>query len=333
MIAAPLRKTRSPDHNGGMKSPINPARVDFVTLQLFCAVARSGSITKGAEACNLALSAASRRLSDFESATGSPLLERLPQGISLTPAGHVALQHAMRLFHGFERFGSELQDYSRGVRGHVRLWANMSALTEFLPASLASFLEHYPDIRIEVEEQLSGKIVRALIDGLADLGVFAEDTPVFGLDVEPFQTDHLVVVCAGNHPLSRHDEIEFAACLAHDFVGLNRGSSLLELTSRAAEREGLPLRLCIQVRSFDAMCKMIAANLGIGVLPLEACQAQIDAMGLRAIRLLDGWATRRLLLGAPSGKQLSPAASLLRTHLLSLAGANGSSMSINSAIE
>jgi len=303
-----------------MKSPINPARVDFVTLQLFCSVARTGSITKGAEACNLALSAASRRLSDFEAATGSVLLERSSQGVALTPAGHVALQHALRLFHGFERFGSELHDYSRGVRGHVRLWANMSALTEFLPTSLASFLDSYPDIRIEVEEQLSGKIVRALIDGVADLGVFAEDTPVFGLDVEPFQADHLVVVCAASHPLAQFSEIEFAPCLAHDFVGLNRGSSLLELTSRAAERAGLPLRLCIQVRSFDAMCKMIAANLGIGVLPLEACQAQIGAMGLHAIRLTDDWASRRLLIGTVSGRPLSAAAGLLRTHLLSQSG-------------
>ena len=88
-----------------MANPINPARVDFVTLRLFCAVAQSGSITKGAEACHLALSAASRRLSDFEAATGSKLLERSSQGIALTPAGHVAMQHAMRLFQGFEYTG------------------------------------------------------------------------------------------------------------------------------------------------------------------------------------------------------------------------------------
>jgi len=141
-----------------MANPINPARVDFVTLRLFCAVAQSGSITKGAEACHLALSAASRRLSDFEAATGSKLLERSSQGIALTPAGHVAMQHAMRLFQGFEQFSSELGDYSSGVRGHVRLWANMSALTEFLPTTLATFLAQHPDIRVEVEEQLSGDI-------------------------------------------------------------------------------------------------------------------------------------------------------------------------------
>lgn len=298
-----------------MAGLINPARVDFVTLRLFCAVAQSGSITKGAEACRLALSAASRRLADFEVAAGSRLLERSPQGISLTPAGHVAMQHAMRLFQGFERFSSELQDYSRGLRGHVRLWANMSALVEFLPQAIASFLGQHPDIRVEVEEQLSGDIVRALVDGLADVGVFAENTPTHGLTVAPFRVDQLVVVCAKGHPLARRRRIDFASCLAYDFVGLNRGSSLLELTSRAAEQAALPLRLRVQVRSFDAMCQMIGANLGIGVLPLAACQSQLASSRLKAVPLTDAWAQRRLLLGTRSAGPMSAASALFVRHL------------------
>jgi DNA-binding transcriptional LysR family regulator len=303
-----------------MASSINPARIDFVTLRLFCAVAQSGSITKGAEACHLALSAASRRLSDFEAATGSRLLERSAQGIALTPAGHVAMQHAMRLFQGFEHFSSELKDYASGVRGHVRLWANMSALTEFLPTALATFLERHPDIRVEVEEQLSGDTVRALVDGLADVGVFAENTPAYGLDVVPFQTDELVVLCARNHPLARSRSVDFKTCLAHEFVGLNRSSSLLELTSRAAEQAGIAMRLRVQVRSFDAMCHMIAARLGIGVVPLAACAAQVHALGLKVVRLKDAWATRRLLMATKSGETPSAAATLLLRHLTAPGG-------------
>jgi len=298
-----------------MATSINPARVDFVTLRLFCAVAQTGSITKGAGACHLALSAASRRLSDFEAAAGSMLLERSAQGIALTAAGHVALQHATRLFQGFEQLSSEMSEYSAGVRGHVRLWANMSALTEFLPAALQGFLSAHPAIRVEVEEQLSGDIVRALIDGTADIGVFADNTPAHGLSTTLFQTDELVVLCTKGHLLSRHRRLDFKSCLAHDFVGLNRGSSLLELTSRAAEQAGMPMRLRVQVRSFDAMCHMIAANLGIGIAPLAACRGQVAALGLKAIRLNDTWATRRLLMAPRSNGELSPAATLLIRHL------------------
>ena len=304
-----------------MDRPINPARVDFVTLRLFCAVAQSGSITKGAQACHLALSAASRRLADLEEASGTQLLERSPHGVSLSPAGHVALQHALRLFQGFEQFSRELKDYSRGVRGHVRLWANMSALTEFLPEALATFLASHPDIRLEIEEQLSGDIVRALVDGVADIGVFAENTPVDGLDAIPFQTDQLVVLCSKKHPLARLRRVDFNECLQHDFVGLNRGSSLLELTARAAETAGITMNLRVQVRSFGAMCQMIAANLGIGVAPVAACRAQIADLKLRVIKLNDQWSSRRLLLGSRSSAELGPAATSLLRHLQGMAAA------------
>ena len=96
---------------------INPARVDFVTLRLFFFVAQSGSITRGASRCHLALSAASRRLADFEAAAGTLLLERSAQGVRLTPAGHVAMQHAMRLCQGFELFGAELFSFPMATAG------------------------------------------------------------------------------------------------------------------------------------------------------------------------------------------------------------------------
>jgi DNA-binding transcriptional LysR family regulator len=301
-----------------MKSPLNPARVDFVTLKLYCAIVQSGSITKGASSCNLALSAASRRISEFEETIGIPLLDRSVKGVTVTPAGHAVMQHALRLFQGFEQLSTELGEYSKGVKGHVRLWANMSALTEFLPSALASFLKTHPEIQLEVEEQLSGDIVRALMDGIADIGVFAEGPITTGLDTQMIGRDQLVVTCSKDHPLSKRKSISFEECLQYDFVGLNRGSSLLELTSRFAEKLSKPMKLKIQVRSYDAMCQMIAVNLGIGVLPFQACGAQIKAMNLKVIQLEDEWASRNLLLATKAKTNHSPAATLLSQHLLGL---------------
>lgn len=299
-----------------MKSPLNPARVDFVTLKLFCAIVQSGSITKGASECNLALSAASRRISEFEETVGMALLDRSVKGVTLTHAGHAVMQHALRLFQGFEQLSNELGEYSKGVKGHVRLWANMSALTEFLPSALASFLKDYPEIQVEVEEQLSGDIVRALMDGIADIGVFAQGPITTGLETHIMGKDQLVIACSKDHPLGKRKSISFEECLTYDFVGLNRGSSLLELTSRNAERLGKQMSLRIQVRSYDAMCQMIAVNLGIGVLPIQACAAQIKAMGLKTIQLEDVWAKRNLLVATKAEINHSPATKLLSQHLL-----------------
>ena len=298
-----------------MKPQINPSRVDFVTLKLFCAIAQSGSITKGASECHLALSAASRRISELEETVGLTLLERTAKGVTLTQAGHAVMQHALRLFQGFEQFSNELGEYAKGAKGHVRLWANMSALTEFLPNSLASFLKIHPDIQVDVEEQISGDIVKALLDGIADIGVFAEGTPTAGLETSIIGQDELVVVCNKSHPIKSRKNISFEECLAYDFVGLNRGSSLLELTSRQAERLNKQMRLRIQVRSYDAMCQMIAVNLGVGILPIQACAPQIKAMDLKVIHLDDAWAKRNLLLATKENGRQSPASTLLIEHL------------------
>ena len=244
------------------------------------------------------------------------LLDRSVKGVTLTHAGHAVMQHALRLFQGFEQLSNELSEYSKGVKGNVRLWANMSALTEFLPTALASFLKAHPEIQVEVEEQLSGDIVRALMDGIADIGVFAEGPSTSGLETQVMGTDQLVIACSANHPLTKRKSITFEESLEYDFVGLNRGSSLLELTSRSAEKLGKQMRLRIQVRSYDAMCQMIAVNLGIGVLPFQACEAQLKAMGLKAIRLEDSWAKRNLILATKANINHSPATTLLSQHLL-----------------
>jgi DNA-binding transcriptional LysR family regulator len=297
---------------------INPARVDFVTLRLFCLVAQLGSITKGASRCHLAVSAASRRLTDLESAVGTALLERTAQGIHLTPAGNVALQHALRLCQGFELFGAELSHYTKGFRGHVRLWANMSSLTESLPDALADFMARHPDIKIDVEEQLSTDTVRALVDGLADIGVIAEGNPTHGLTVAPFLRDNLVMVCPADHPLAVLQEVEFSSCLSYPFIGLNRGSSLLELISSTARDAGVPLLLRVQVRSFQAMFRMISAKLGIGVVPSTVCEPLLSSYNLTAVLLTDAWAQRQLLVARSIDRPLSPASQALWQHLCTL---------------
>jgi DNA-binding transcriptional LysR family regulator len=226
------------------------------------------------------------------------------------------MQHALRLFQGFEQLSNELGEYSKGIKGHVRLWANVSALTEFLPSSLASFLKDYPEIQVEVEEKLSGDIVRALMDGIADIGVFAQGPVITGLETHIMGKDQLVIAYSKDHPLVKRKSISFDESPAYDFVGLNLGSSLLELTSRNAEKLGKQMSLRIQVRSYDAMRQMIAVNLGIGVPPIQACDAQIKAIGLKTVQLEDAWAKRSILVATKAEINHSPATKLLSQHLL-----------------
>lgn len=276
---------------------MNLHRLDLVSLSLFNLVVRTGSISKGAELAHLAVGAASKRISDLEAAVGTPLLERHSRGVTLTVAGDALHRHAQRILDDVDQLAADLSDYASGVLGVVRLWVNTSAVTQFLPRGLSGFVAANPGIRIELEERNSSEIVLAVLDGRADAGIFAEGTPSLGLHLVNYRVDRLVMVVPRGHPLARRRSVRLEEAAEYDFVSLPAETSLAQRLQAAAEALGRRLRLRIQVRSFDAVCQMVAAGMGVAVLPHAAIQPHLRSMGLREIALDDAWAERRLLIG------------------------------------
>lgn len=277
---------------------MNLHRLDFVSLSLFNLVARTGSISQGAELARLAVGAASKRMSDLEAAFGVPLLERHSRGVKLTVAGDALHRHIQGILSAIDVMSADLSDHASGLIGVVRLWANTSAITQFLPEELAAFSRTQPQIRIELQEANSQEITLALLDGRADLGIFADRTPSLGLHTTPYRADRLVLVVPATHPLAQRTSVAFVEAVEFDFVSLTQSTSLAQRLELESSRLGKPLRLRIHVRSFDAMCQMVAAGLGIAVLPDKAVQPLVQALNLRKIELTDAWVQRELLLGA-----------------------------------
>ena len=276
---------------------MNLSRLDLVSLSLFNLVVRTGSISKGAELAHLAIGAASKRISDLEAAVDAELLDRHSRGVTPTAAGAALQRHAQRILHDVDQLAAELSDHAKGVTGVVRLWANTSAITQFMPVDLASFATFHPGIRIQMNEADSHEVVLAVLEGRADVGVFADRTPALGLQTLPYRQDRLVLVVPPGHPLIGRRRIAFVEAAAHDFVSLSEGPSIAQRLASASVQIGVPLRIRIHVRSFDAMCQMVAAGLGIAVLPDAAVQPLVKALGLRKLELSDPWVDRQLLLG------------------------------------
>ena len=295
---------------------MNLHRLDLVSLSLFNLVVRTGSISKGAELAHLAVGAASKRISDLEDAVGAALFERHSRGVTLTPAGQALQRHAQRILADVDQLAADLSDHAQGVAGVVRLGANTSAVTQFLPADLARFVAAHPGIRIQLDEQNSRETVLALLDGRADIGIFAERTPALGLQTMRYRVDRLVLVVPRAHPLAAHERLAFADAAEHDFVSLSQGTSLAQRLALEAQNLGRRLRVRIHVRSFDAVCLMVAAGLGVGVLPDAAARPHLRSMGLARIPLTDPWVERELLLGVRDLGVLARPVRALLDHLV-----------------
>jgi DNA-binding transcriptional LysR family regulator len=286
-------------------------RFDFTDLHLFRHIVEAGSITHGAARSNLALAAASTRIRKMELAFGTALLVRGRAGVTPTPAGRTLLQHARGILAQTER----LTPYARGLAGQVRVLSNTNALTEFLPESLSSFLMAYPDISVDLEERLSDEIVGLIAEGNADIGIVAGTVDYAGLNTFPFRSDRFVLVVAKNHPLASRSRIGFAEVLDYDMVGLDRASAIQRFLADKANRIGRPLRLRVQLRSFDAICRLVECNVGVGIVPETTVQRTERTMAIKAVRLTDSWALRELTICVRDVEALPPYARQLVDHL------------------
>lgn len=281
-------------------------RFDLIDLKLFCEVADAGSITRGAERSATALAAASTRIRNMEEALGAPLLTRSRQGVALTPAGRTLLKHARAMLAQNARMREDLAAFAGGLSGEIRLLANTNALAEFLPEALSSFLAAHPHVSVDLEERLSDEIVGLVAEGVADVGIVAGTVEMGALETYPFRADRFVVVTAADHPLAKKSRVSFAEVLACEFVGLERSSSLQRFLAGKAAREGQPLRLRVQLRSFDGVCRMVECGVGIGVVPQTTAHRAARTMDLGVVELTDDWAVRELRICVRSLADLRP---------------------------
>jgi DNA-binding transcriptional LysR family regulator len=290
-------------------------RFDISDLSLFRHVVEAGSITQGAARAHLALAAASTRIRNMEDAIGALLLIRNRQGVTPTQAGRTLLQHARTILAQAERLREDLGAYSGGFFSQVRILSNTNALTEFLPDVLSSFLTAHPHVSIDLEERLSDEIVGLIGEGLGDIGIVAGTVDTSRLETFPFRSDRFVLVTSRDHPLARRDRVAFSEVLEYDFVGLDRASALQRFLADKASRIGRPLKLRVQLRSFDGVCRLVERNAGIGIVPETTVRWAERSMAIKAVELTDSWALRDLTICVRDVAQLSPFARQLVEHM------------------
>ena len=290
-------------------------RFDLADLSLFRHVVEAGSITHGAERAHLALAAASTRIRNMEETLGAPLLLRRRQGVAPTPAGRTLLQHARAILRQAERLREDLAAYAGGLAGQVKVLSNTNALTEFLPETLSAFLASHPQVSIDLEERLSDEIVGLIVEGVGDIGIVAGTVDAGDLVTFPFRSDRFVLVVSRDHPLARRARIGFVEVLDYDFVGLDRASALQRFLADKAARIGRPLRLRVQLRSFDAVCRLVEGNVGVGIVPETTARRAAKTMAIKTVELTDPWALRELTICVRDVEALPPYARELVEHM------------------
>lgn len=281
--------------------------LDLTTLRVVVAAAELGSISAAGDRLQLAVAAASARITTLEENLGLRVFERSSRGVQLTPAGQMLVQRGRELLADSDRLSLDLHDYAKGLQGHVRLVANTSAVLELLPARLERMAREHPLIRIDVEERGSRDIPLLLLEARADLGIVDMAHAPQGIAFRDCFADTLVLVVPAGHALDGIGAVTFEDALEETFIALADGTALSSRLIASASLSGRPLKVRMQMRSFDAVCRMVAGGLGVAVLPLEAIGPQLASLPVRVVRLKDEWAARTHRIAIRSEVPPSPA--------------------------
>jgi DNA-binding transcriptional LysR family regulator len=267
---------------------------DLTDLQLIVNIGDASSLTRGAEKSHLSLPAASNRVKNLEDHFGTRLFNRNSQGVTLTPSGEALLRHARLVLRQIDHLRGDIHEYARGIKGQVRVLANTTAMTEFMPAVLSRYLASHPDVTVELRERLSYLVIKAVSEGSADIGIVAGRPASSELEYLPYRKDRLVLVTAAHHAFADRAEVEFAETMRYEYVGLSEWSAIHAFLIQAADKLGHPFRFRVEVGSFEAVCRMIEAGVGIGVVPELVARRYAQRLKIKIVRLSDDWADRKL---------------------------------------
>lgn len=267
---------------------------DLIDLRLMVNIADANSMTRGAELSFISLPAASTRVKNLEEGMGVRLLYRTSQGVTLSPPGQAFVTHARTVLGQLEHLRGDMQEYGRGIKGHVRVFANTTSLGEFLPPVLRQFLRRHPDVNIDLRERTSPDIVRAVTEGQTDIGIVAGLVRTESLQTLPYRRDRLVLVVPHGHALEGETQIAFADTLSLDHVGLHESTALHAFLQQASGQLHRPIPQRIQVGNFETACRMIEAGVGVGVLPESAACRHAQTMAIAIVPLADAWSVREM---------------------------------------
>jgi len=293
--------------------------LDLTTLRLFVAVCEAGNIARAGEQASIVGSAISKRLAQLEHQLGTPLLVRKRHGVVPTAAGQTLLEHARAMLDTGARIERDMASYAGGARGHVRIFASVSALSESLADDVAAFLQRpaHRDIQVSLDERVSPEIVRGVRDGMASLGVCWDAADLGPLQSRPYRSDHLCVVVPQGHPLGNRRAIRFEETLPFEHVSLPVNSAVQVMLQRRAAALGRTLVHRVVVSSFEAALRVVRAGLAISLVPREVAQEHVASLGVQIVALDEPWAERRFIVCYRDAESLTPAAQLLVEHLTS----------------
>jgi len=292
-------------------------RVDLFTLKLFLAVVEEGQVGRAALRENIAASAATKRIQDLEEIVGTALFDRNPRGVALTSAGSVLARHIHTIFETVEDIRHDFGEVTGGVQGSIRVASTGGLISQYVAREIAEFARNFPQVNIDLCEGVNPEVVRMLAAREVDVGVFVAVPGMAGIDEidsQEYRSHRLVAVVPLEHELAERPYVTIADLIAHNLIAISPSTTLMTSVRQAAEQAGLQFQPKYTVSSVYAATALVHANQGVTIQP-EGMLTERDLNYVRALPLVEPWATRHVRFGTPTGSNITAATRNFLTQL------------------
>jgi DNA-binding transcriptional LysR family regulator len=284
-----------------------PSGIQLVQVEGFLEVARQGSVSRAAETLFITQPTLTARLQGLERELGTPLFLRTPHGMRLTDAGRAWIPFAERALRALVDGREALQQVLSASAGHLMIAAAPAVSTYVLPELLEQFVAMHPRVEVSVRTGHSEDVVELVLRDEVQIGLGrAIRHP--DLELRPFHTEELVLICAPDHPFTKKQSVAMADVATQKLIMFDRVSSYYEITQGAFLSAGVKLRGLMELDSIEAAKKMVERGLGVALLPSSAVAREVETKSLRVIKMKDAppmhqtiVAYRRRDAGEPTG--------------------------------
>jgi len=258
--------------------------IEVRDLQLVCAIADEGSVTRAGHRLHLTQSALSHQLRGLEETLGAPLFRRLGRRMAPTPAGERLRTSARQILEQIGRAEEEVRRVTAQREGTLRLSVECNTAYYWLPPLLKPFRQRFPRVEVRIELEATRQPIAALLDGRLDLAIIYTPVRNRRLTVEPLFQDELVVLVAPGHPLAARSHVDPADFASENFIIYSSTRENI-VFQRVLTPAGIMPRQVSQVQLTEAMVELVKAGLGISVMARWSVAPHIASGALRALPL------------------------------------------------
>jgi DNA-binding transcriptional LysR family regulator len=275
-------------------------------LKLYCDVVRLHSFSQGAAANQISQSAASQAIHQMETELEVLLIDRSKRPFMVTPEGRTFYDGCQALLQGFDKVRAQIASVRTQITGNVRVAAIYSVGIHIMSDHMQRFMSLHPQAKVRLEYLHPHKVVEAVLNDEADLGILSYPPPNRSLTILPWRDEAMVFVCHPTHRLARRKIITAADLHGENFVAFDADLSIRKAIDRCLRQHDVKVNVVMEFDNIETIKQAIAIGAGVGILPRPTILKEVGNRTLAAVPLSMAELVRPLGIIHRRGKLFTP---------------------------